>query len=253
MLKIKKTKFLKSNKELLHISTNQWWLLWTFWSISFYQFCVCVCVFAHTDILASVGVYKLLVSQSCPRPKGGWAPKNWCFRTVVLEKTLEGPLDSKEIKPVNPKGNQFCIFTGRTDAEAQASILWPPDAKSLLIGKDPDAGRDWGQKEKGATEYEMVGWHHRTKFINEHEFEQTRGDGEEQGSLACCVHGGHKESDMTEQPNDNLVLWWPRPALALGESAATAFPAHMTCVQLRGLGCRLPQFPDLWFCFPLNT
>ena len=92
--------------------------------------------------------------------KEGWVPKNPCFWMVVLEKTLESPLDSKEIIPVNPKGNQSWIFIGRTDAEAEASILRPPDAKSWFIGKDPDAGKDWGQEEKGVTEDEMVGWHH---------------------------------------------------------------------------------------------
>ena len=107
--------------------------------------------------------------------KEGWVPKNWCFRTVVLEKTLESPLDCKEIQPVNPKGNQPCIFIGRTDAEAEALILWPSDSKSWLIGKDPDAGKDWRQEEKGTTEDEMVGWHHR---LNGHEFEQAPGDGE---------------------------------------------------------------------------
>ena len=99
--------------------------------------------------------------------KEGWAPMNWCFQIVVLEKTFESPLDSKEVKPVNPKGNQLWLFIGRTDTEAL--ILWPPDVKSPLIGKDPDAGKDWGQEEKGATEDEMVGWHHQ---INGHEFEQ---------------------------------------------------------------------------------
>ena len=92
--------------------------------------------------------------------KEGWTPKNWCFQTVVLEKTLESFLDSKEIKPVNPKGNQPWIFTGRTDAEAEVLILWPLDAKSQFIEKDPDAGKDWGQKKRGATEDEMVGWYH---------------------------------------------------------------------------------------------
>ena len=128
--------------------------------------------------------------------KEGWAPKNWCFQTVGLEKTLESPLDSKEIKPVNPKGSQPWIFTGRTeaDAESEAPILWSPDVKSRLIGKDPDAGKDWRQKEKGETEDEMVGWHH---WLNGHEFEQTLGDGEGQGSLACCSPWGCKDSDMT--------------------------------------------------------
>ena len=96
-----------------------------------------------------------------------WAPKNWCFRIVVLEKTLESPLDCKEIKLVNPKGNQSWIFIERTDAEAETPLLWTPDAKSWLIGKDPDAGRDWEHEEKGMTEDEMAGWHHR---LDGHEF-----------------------------------------------------------------------------------
>ena len=135
--------------------------------------------------------------------KEGWVLKNWCFWIAVLEKTLESPLDCKEIKPVNPKGNQSWIFTEKTDAEAEALILWPPDAKSWLIGKDPDAGKDWRQEEKGMTEDEMVGWHHR---LDGHEFEQALGDGEEQGSLACCSPWGHKESETTEQLNNNNIL-----------------------------------------------
>ena len=115
--------------------------------------------------------------------KEGWAPKNWCIWIVVLEKTLRSPLDYREIKPLNPKGNQPWIFIERTDAEAEAPILWPPDVKNQLIGKDTDAGKDWGQEEKGVTEDEMVGWHHR---LTGHEFEQTPGDGEGQGSLVCC-------------------------------------------------------------------
>ena len=99
--------------------------------------------------------------------KESWAPKNWCFQIVLLEKTLESPLASKEIKPINPKGNQSLIFIGRIDAEAETPILWPPDLKNWLIWKDPDAGKDWRQ-EKGTTEDEMVGWHHR---LNGHEFE----------------------------------------------------------------------------------
>ena len=100
--------------------------------------------------------------------KESWAPKNWCFWTVVLEKILEIPLDCKEIQLVNPKGNQPWMFIGRTNAEAETPILWPPDGKNWLIGKDPDAGKDWGQEEKGTTEDEMVGWHHR---LDGHEFE----------------------------------------------------------------------------------
>ena len=125
--------------------------------------------------------------------KEGWAPKNWCFQTVALEKTLESPLDCK-IKSVNPTRNQYWIFIGRTDAKAEALILRPPDAKSQLIGKDPDAGKDWRQEDKGTTENEMIGYHHR---FNGHEFEQAPGDGEGQGSLECCNSWGCKESEMT--------------------------------------------------------
>ena len=121
-------------------------------------------------------------------------PRNWCFQIVVLDKTLENPLACEEIKPVNPKGNQPWISIGRTDAKAEVPILWPPDAKSWLIGKDPDAGKDWRQEEKGMTEDEMVGWHHQ---LNGHEFEQTLGDSEGQGSLACCGPWVQKELDMT--------------------------------------------------------
>ena len=125
------------------------------------------------------------------------APKNWCFWTVVLEKTLESPLDCKEIQPANPKGDQSWIFIGRTDAEAETNT-WLPDAKNWLIGKGPDAGKDWRQEEKGMTENEMVEWHHQ---LDGHEFEQAPGVGEGQGSLACCIPWGHKESDTTEQLN----------------------------------------------------
>ena len=114
--------------------------------------------------------------------KESWALKNWHFWTVVLEKTLESPLDCKEIKPVNPKGNQSWIFSGKTDAKAETPILWPPDAKNWLIGKDSDAGKDWKQVEKGTTEDKMAGWHHR---LDGHEFEQALGVGDGQGSLAC--------------------------------------------------------------------
>ena len=130
--------------------------------------------------------------------KESWVLKNWCFWTVVLEKTLESPLDSKEIQPVNPKGNQTLIFIGRTDAKAKAPILWPPDVKNWLIGKDPDAGKDWRQEEKGTTEDKTVGWHYQ---LNGHEFEQAPGVGDRQGSLVCCSPWGHKELDMTEQLN----------------------------------------------------
>ena len=121
--------------------------------------------------------------------KESWALKNWCFWTVVLEKTLESPLDCKEIKPVNPKRNQPWIFIGRTDAEAEDPILWLPDVKSRSTGKDPDAGKDWRQKERGAAEDKMVGWHHR---LNGHESEQRARDSEGQGSLVDCSPWGHR-------------------------------------------------------------
>ena len=124
--------------------------------------------------------------------KESWAQKNGCFWTVVLEKTLESPLDCKEIQPVNPKGDQSLVFIGRTDVEAETPLLWPPDMKSWLVGKDPDTGKDWGQGEKGTTEDEMVGWHHR---LNGHRFGWTMGVGDGQGGLACCGLWGCKESD----------------------------------------------------------
>ena len=118
--------------------------------------------------------------------------KLWCWRR------LETPLDCREIQPVHPKGNQFWILIGRTDVEAETPVLWPPNAKSWLIWKDPDAGKDWRQEEKGTTEDEMVRWHHR---LNGHGFEWTPGVGDGQGVLACCSSWGHKESDTTERLN----------------------------------------------------
>ena len=127
-----------------------------------------------------------------------WAPKNWCFWTVVLEKTLESPLDGKEIQSVHPKGDQSWMFIGRTDVEAETPILWPSNMKSWLIGKDADAGKDWRQEEEGMIEDEMVGWHH---WLNGHEFEQVLGVGDEQRILVCCSPWGRKESNMTERLN----------------------------------------------------
>ena len=132
--------------------------------------------------------------------KEGWVLKNWCFWTVVLEKTLESPLDYKEIKPVHPKGNHSWVFIGRTDAEAETPLLWPPGVKNWLFRKDPDAGKDWRQEEKGTTEDEMVGWHHR---LNGYAFEQALWNGEGQESLVCCCPWGCKELNMTEQLNDD--------------------------------------------------
>ena len=128
--------------------------------------------------------------------KEGWTLKNWCFRSVVLEKTLESPLDSKEIKPVNPKENQPWIFIGRTDAEAEAPILWPPDAKSWLTEKDPDAGKNWGQEEKAVTEDEMIRWHH---WLNGHEFKQTQEVVKDREAGPAAVHGVAKNQRWPNQ------------------------------------------------------
>ena len=126
--------------------------------------------------------------------KEGWLMNNWCFQIMVLLKTPESPLNTKEIKPVNLKRNQSWIFIGRTDAEDEAPIIWPTDVKSRLIGKGPDAGKDWGKEEKGSTEDEMVGWHHQ---LNGYEFEQTPGDSGGQRSLACYSPWDHKELGTT--------------------------------------------------------
>ena len=151
--------------------------------------------------------------------KESWAPKNWCFWTVVLEKTLESPLDCKEIQPVHPKRDQSWVFIGRTDAEAETPILWPPDAERWLIWKDPDAGKDWGQEEKGTTEDEMAGWHH---WLNGHGFGWTPGVGDGQGGLACCSSWGRKESDTTEwlnwtELNYFTILWWFLPCIHMNQ------------------------------------
>ena len=130
--------------------------------------------------------------------KESWAPKNWCFWTVVLEKTLESPLDCKEIQLVHPRRDQSWVFIGRTDIETETPILWPPNAKSWLIRKDPDAGEDWGQEEKGTMEDEMVGWYYQ---LNGHGFGWTPGACDGQGGLAYWSSWGCKESDTTEQLN----------------------------------------------------
>ena len=133
--------------------------------------------------------------------KESWVLKNWCFWTVVLEKPLESPLDYKEIKPVNPKGNQPWIFIGRTDAKAEAPMLWPCNVKIWLIGKDPDAGKDWRQQEKGSTEDEMVGWHH---WLDGHEFEQAPGVGDGQGSLVVLGSQSIRHYWATELNNSDV-------------------------------------------------
>ena len=143
-------------------------------------------------------------------------PKNWCFWTVVLEKTLESPLDCKEIQPVHPKGDQSWVFIRRTDAEAETLILWPPHVKSWLIGKDPDAGRDWGQEDKGITEDEMAGWHHQ---LDAHEFQWTLGVGDRQGGLVCCDSWSPKELDTTERLN------WTEWLVMLSIFSCTCWPS----------------------------
>ena len=162
-------------------------------------------VFCH-DIIKSFKVVK-------KKKKESWAPKNWCFWTVVLEKILESPLDCKKIQPVHPKGDQSWVFIGRTDVEAETPTLWPPHVKSWLMGKDPNAGKNWGQEEKEMTEDEMAGWHHR---LDGHGFGWTPGVGDGQGGLACCNSWGRKESDRTEQLNwtelcsiraESFLLW----------------------------------------------
>ena len=142
-----------------------------------------------------------------------WALKNWCFWAVMLEKTLESPLDWKEIQLVHSKGDQSWMFIGRTDAEAQTLILWLPHAKSWLIRKDPDAGKDWRLEEKGTTtEDAMVGWHH---WLNGHEFEWTLGVADEQGGLACCSSWGRKELNMTEWLNWTKLNWISKQILII--------------------------------------
>ena len=165
-----------------------------------------------------------------------WTPKNWCFRIVVLEKTLESPLDCKEIKPVNCKGDQSWIFIGRTDTEAETPILWPHDAKNWLTGKNPEAGKDWRQEEKGRTEDEMVGWHH---WLNGHEFEHGLGVGDGQGSLACCSLWGGKESNTTEWLNGTEAMEKKR------KKSSGDFPGGPVAKTPHSQ-CRVPQVQPLF-------
>ena len=151
----------------------------------------------------------LVVIYGCKSWTICWAPRNWCFWFVVLEKTLESPLDCKEIKQVNPKGNQSWIFIGRTDAEAEAPILWPPDAQSLLIEKDPDAGKDWRQEEKGLTEYEIVGWHH---LHNGHSLSILWGILKDREASHAAVHevtkSGTQFNDWTTASHSTRIPQW---------------------------------------------
>ena len=149
--------------------------------------------------------------------KESWAAKNLCFWTAVLEKTLECPLDCKEIQPVHSKGDQTWVFIGRTDVEAETPILWPSDAKSWLIWKDPDAGKDWGWEEKGTVEDEMVGWHH---WLSGHGYGWTPGVGDGQGGLACCDSRGRKESDTTEWLN------WTESVIKITKISSISFEVN---------------------------
>ena len=163
----------------------------------------------------------------------GWAPKNWCFWTAVLEKTLGCPLDCKEIQPVHPKEDQSWVFIGRTDAEAEAPILWPLDVKSWLIGKDPDAGEDYGQEEKGTAEDEMVWWHH---WLKGHGFVWTLGVGDGQGGLACCGSWGSK--DMTEQLN------WTEPFPFPGDLSNPGIKPRSPTLQVDSLPAEPPGYNE---------
>ena len=174
-----------------------------------------------------------------------WAPKNWCFWTVVLEKTLESPLDWKEIQPVHSKGDRSWVFFRRTDAKAETPILWQPHAKSWFIGKDSDAGRDWGQEEKGTTEDELAGWHH---WLDGGEFEWTLGVGDGQGGLVCCNSWGCKESDTTEQLNwtePNVLMGFPGGSVGKETAYNAGDPRDMGSVP--GLG----RSPGGWHGNPL--
>ena len=164
--------------------------------------------------LVKVMVFPVVVYGVRVGPQRKLSTEELMLLNCDVEKTLESPLDCKEIQPVHPKENQSWIFIGRTDVEAETPILRPPDAKNWLTGKDPDAGKDWGQREKGMREDEMVVWHH---WLNGHEFEQTLRTGDGQGSLACCSPGGHKEWDTTEWLNLNLD-YRPSAPLSMGLS-----------------------------------
>ena len=167
---------------------------------------------------------------------------------MVLEKTLESPLDCKEFKPVNSKGNQSWIFIGRTDVEVETPILWPPDTKNWVIGKDPDAGKDWGQEEKGTTEDEMVGWHEK---FNGHEFEQGPGVSDGQGSLVCCSPWGCKVSDSNERLNWTISSMAMMPAREISLVglifSCLLYKLEMQSEWIRGTEVKLLTQDWVWF------
>ena len=156
--------------------------------------------------------------------KESWV-QNWCFWTVVLEKSLESSLGCKEIQPVHPTGDQSWVFIGKTDVEAEIPVLWPPHAKIWLIWKDPDAGKDWGQEEKETTEVEMIGWHH---WLNGCGFGWTPGVGDGQGGLSCCGSWGCKESDMTKWMNWTELNWTEASETEGRENSVDLYPYNWT-------------------------
>ena len=177
-----------------------------------------------------------------------WVPTNWCFWTVVLEKTLESPLDSKDIQLVYSERDQPWDFFGRNDAKAETPVLWPPHEKRWLIGKDPDAGRDWGQEEKGTTEDEMAGWHH---WLHGHESEWTPGVGDGQEGLACCDSWGRKESDTTERLNWTELNWTEPPPVGGSEQVQGLWMVslwewgfYLTLREKPRSTCKKNSFPD---------
>ena len=199
---------------MLHSDSLCYWLLTNYLtSVQFFIYKISIAIDSHKKL----SICKARLCMACEE---SWAPKNWCFWTVVLEKTLVSSLDCKEIQPVHPKQDQSWVFIGRTDAESETPILWPPHVKNWLTGKDPDAGRNWGQEEKGTTEDEMAGWHH---WLNARKFEWTLGVGDGQGGLPCCNSWGRKDSDMTERLHWTDAWpwrrkWQPTPVFLPGES-----------------------------------
>ena len=211
----------------------------------------CTCLECSDDYFANKGPSSQGYGFSCSHVwmweldcEEGWVPKNWCFWTVVLEKTLESPLDCKEIQAVHSEGDQPWDFFGRNDAEAETPVLWPSHAKSWLIGRDSDAGRDWGQEEKGMTEDEMAGWHH---WLDGCESGWTPGVVDGQGGLASCDSWGLKESDMTEQLNwadiyvpqllSPLICQWISMLLSL--ETANLEPRYR---RMEGCQCRITSW-----------
>ena len=192
-------------------------------------------VTSHCNHRKSVGQFDCRAFRDC-MVWAVWSAENYTSKSLS---------DYKEIQPVHPKGDQSWVFTGRTDVEAETPVLWPRDSKSWLMGKDPDAGKDWGQEDKGTTEDEMVGWHHR---LNGHEFGEAPGVGDEQGGLACCGSWGHKESDTTDQLNGTELKGKRPPKVNPRRMTPKLF--HMLSLSLECLGLFLLL---LFFFKPLSS